>query len=72
MSRVTKAAAGQLHEAAARYEAAAGSTPADATVLAGQLERIAAGFRTLAAIDQGQLPADHVDDVLASITSATA
>ena len=72
MSRVTTAAADQLRKAAARYEAAAGSTPADTTVLAEQLERIADGFRGLAAIDQGQLPADRVDDVLASITPVAA
>ena len=72
MSRVTKAAADQLRKAAARYEAVAGGTPADALVLAEQLESIAAGFRTLAAIDQGQLPASRVDDVLASIAPVTA
>lgn len=75
MSRYLEEAANQLRKATAEYErnCAESDIPTLARkTLAEKRERIAQGFATLAAIDEGMLPAEITQDVIAALVSRTA
>jgi hypothetical protein len=72
MSRYLEEAAAQLRKATAEYEknAAESSLPTlSREHLAEKRERIAQSFATLAAIDNGLLPAEIAQDVVAAVVS---
>jgi len=72
MSRYLEEAAAQLRKATAEYEqnCAESSMPTlSREALAVKRERIAKGFATLAAIDEGVLPAEITQDVLDAIVA---
>lgn len=72
MSSYLEEAAAQLRKATAEYErnCAESSMPTlSRGVLAEKRERIAQGFATLAAIDNGLLPAEITQDVIAALVN---
>jgi hypothetical protein len=72
MSRYLEEAAAQLRKATAEYEqyCASSSMPTlSRKALAEQRERIAKSFATLAAIDNGLLPAEIAQDVIDAVVS---
>jgi hypothetical protein len=74
MSQYLEEAAEQLRKATAEYEqncAESATSRLSRATLAENRERIAQGFAALAAIDNGLLPAEITQDVIAAVISRT-